>query len=247
MTAVPARPGGSRVLSWLAPAGILLLVVASLASVVVLSRQGGSSGAPPRAGDFAVPAPVRATEAWDVGQVSDGRITISRDGVERTLALTDIRQAERLETGSLDDITTGQWLQAFGVKNDVRSFGVRLVVALPAGTTADADGVGRSPAGFAGHEIARDQLERPFTGGIVERVERITVKRAPPLNRQEATVEGIVATVRGPGGELRIEVLADAPLRVLRPARPGDIAEGDRVAFPAGDPTRVLILPGGAR
>jgi hypothetical protein len=99
----------------------------------------------------------------------------------------------------------------------------------------DADGVARSPGGFAGHEASRDPAERPVLGGVVERL------------------DGNQATLRTPGGNVTLDLSATAPLLRLEAAAPDAIHEGDRIAYRPGaapglaNAAAALVLTGGAR
>ncbi len=227
MTAIAAR---RRVPPWMAPAVLALVVLAALAAVLVLARRAAAPDVPPEPPAFQTPAPARPVVALDVLQVGGGRLAVS-DG-SRDVALSPNVRVEALRPEPAAGVRTGDWLAVIGVANEVRNFSIRSLVLIEGGTP-DAEGVLRSPAGFAGHEAARDQAERPLLGGVVERV------------------EGQRLVLRGPTGPVTVDLSPNAPLRRLVSVRPDEIHEGDRIAYAAGtalgDAIGVLVLPGGAR
>ena len=225
-----ANTAQRRVPPWIVPAVPALIVLAALAAVLVLARRSAVPDVPPEPPVFQTPAPVRPVVALDVLQVTGGRLALS-DG-SRDVALSPNARVEVLQPESAAGVRPGEWLAVIGVANEVRNFSIRSLVLIEGGGAADAEGVLRSAAGFAGHEAARDQTERPLLGGRVERV------------------EGQRLVLRGPTGPVTVDLSPSAPLRRLVAAQPADIREGDRVAFPAGtaisDAAGVLVLPGGA-
>lgn len=228
MTALAAR---RRLPPWLAPAVLALAVLAALLAVLLLARRSAAPDVPPEPTAFRPPAPARPVTVLDVVQESGGRLALSDGSRDVTLNQADRIELLRPETPA--QIRPGDWLAVIGVPNEVRTFAIRSLVLIEGGGAPDAEGVVRSPAGFAGHEAARDQAERPVLGGVVERV------------------EGNRVTLRGPTGPVTVDLTPAAPLRRLVPAQPGDVREGDRIAVPAGqrvaDAAAVLVLPGGAR
>jgi hypothetical protein len=228
MTAVVTR---RRAPSWLAPTVLALAVVAALAAVLLLARRAAAPDVPPEPAPFQAPEPARPMSALDVIQASDGRLALS-DG-SRDVAFRPDARIEVLQPATATQIRPGAWLAVIGVPNEVRNFAVRSLVIIDAAAAPDGEGVVRSPAGFAGHEAARDQAERPIVGGVVERV------------------DGQRVTLGGPTGPITVDLTPAAPLRRLVQGQAGDIHEGDRIAFaagrPAADAPAVLVLPGGAR
>jgi hypothetical protein len=226
-----ANAAQRRVPPWVAPAVPALLLLGALAAVLVLARRAAAPDVPPEPPAFQTPAPARPVVALDVLQVAAGRLALS-DG-SRDVALSPNARIEVLRPESAAGVRPGEWLTVIGVANEVRNFAIRSLVLSEGGGAADAEGVLRSAAGFAGHEAARDQTERPLLGGVVERV------------------EGQRLVLRGPTGPVTVDLSPNAPLWRLAAAQPADIREGDRIAFPAGtaisDAAGVLVLPGGAR
>jgi hypothetical protein len=228
MTTIAAR---RRVPPWMAPAVLALVVFAALIAVLVLARRAAAPDVPPEPPAFQTPAPARPVVALDVLQVGGGRLAVS-DG-SRDVALSPNVRVEVLRPETAAGVRPGDWLAVIGVANEVRNFSIRSLVLIEGGGAADAEGVLRSPAGFAGHEAARDQAERPLLGGVVE------------------WVEGQQLVLRGPTGPVTVDLSPNAPLRRLVAVRPDEIREGDRIAYAAGTTlgaaTGVLVLPGGAR
>lgn len=228
MTAAPAH----RALpAWLAPAVLLALVIVAFTSVLLLARRAAAPDVPPEPPAFRAPSPARPITSLDVQQAAGGRLTLS-DG-SRDAQLAQGARVEVLRPAQPTEVHTGDWLAVIGVPNEVRNFSIRSLVLLADPSTPDAEGVVRSPGGFAGHEASRDQSERPLLGGVV------------------SSFDGRRITVQGPAGPLAVDLSPNAPLRRLVEGRPDQIAEGDRIAFPAGNPISdargVLVLPGGAR
>lgn len=219
---------------WLVPfAGLVLLVVA-LAAVILLAREGGKTGAPPRRGPFERPSTEQSTAVYTVQQVSDGKIRFAlADGAPAPdVAVPSGAKVELLRPATTADIHPGEWVTVFGVTNEVLNFAIRFVVAIPGGTP-DADGVARSPGGFAGHEANAQPEEAPLVSGRV------------------VSVSGSVLVLEGPTGQMTVEAGESAPLFRLTEGAVSDIREGDRVAFPASggkaDPAATAVLVGFVR
>ena len=229
MTAVSER---KRLPGWLAPALAAGLLLAMLAAILLFARRSAATDVPPAPPPFAAP-PATALPVLDVQQAGEGRLTLS-DG-SRDMALAPGVAVERLRPASAGEMRPGEWLAIIGVPNEVRNLSIRSLVLIAGALAPDADGVARSPAGFAGHETARDPRERPMLGGTIERI------------------EGNRLTLRTATGTVSVDLTPAAPLRRLEPASSEIIREGDRLAYrpsarpgPAGA-TDVLVLTEGAR
>ena len=228
MTVLPAR----RLFpAWLPPAILLGAIVIVFAVVILLARRAAEPDVPPEPAAFVPPAPAHSVKALDVQQASGGRVSLS-DG-SRDVAIVPGARIEVLRPASAADIRPGDWLGVIGIPNEVRNFSIRSLVLLTEPGSPDAEGVVRSPGGFAGYEASRDQSERPLLGGIVE------------------AVDGERVTLRGPTGPIAVTLTPSAPLRRLSAGGTEDVREGDRIAFIGadglGDARSVLVLPGGAR
>lgn len=219
---------------WLVPSAGLVLLVIALAAVIILAREGGKSGAPPRSGPFERPATEQSTAVYTVQQVSDGQIRFAlADGAPAPdVAVPPGAKVELLRPATPADIQPGEWVTVFGVTNEVLNFAIRFVVAIP-GATADPDGVARSPGGFAGHEANAQPEESPLVSGRV------------------VSVSGSSLVLEGPTGQMTVEAGESAPLFRLTEGAIADIREGDRVAFPASDgkadPVAAAVLVGFVR
>jgi hypothetical protein len=217
--------------AWLPLLLLVTLLLVGVGAVILLARRSGRSDLPPEPAPFVAPSPARPVVALDVQQSAGGRLTLS-DG-SRDLAPHPDARVESLRAISSAEVRPGEWMTVIGIPNEVRNFSIRSIVVLPSTATPDADGVRRSPAGFAGHEASRDGSERPLLGGQIEQV------------------EGERVTLAGPSGPVTVTLGPLAPLYRLEPADAAAVREGDRIAFlsaPSLDTaTAVLVLPGGAR
>jgi hypothetical protein len=208
--------------AWLPPLALIAAIIVAALVVVGLTRRAAAPDVPPQPDAFEPPSPVRPTTALDVQQAVDGRLTLS-DGMAN-VSLRPDAIVEFLMPAGAGDVRLGDWVAVIGVPNEVRNFSIRSLVLLDRATPPDEEGIVWSQGGFAGHEAARDQAERPLLGG------RVTA------------VDGSHITADGPTGR--------APLLRLVRGEASGIHEGDRIAFPAGaiaDAGAVLVLPGGAR
>jgi len=210
---------------------LLVAIVAAFAAVILLARRAAEPDVPPEPVAFRPPAPAHPVIALDVQQASGGRVSLSDGSRDVTVAQDARIEVQRPATAA--EIRPGDWLAAIGVPNEVRNFSIRSLVLIAEPAAPDADGVVRSPGGFAGHETSRDPSERPLLGGVVE------------------AVDGPRVTLRGPTGPIAVTLTPNAPLRRLSQGGTGDVHEGDRIAFigadALGDARSVLVLPGGAR
>jgi len=227
---IAARP--RRFPAWLLPVAFAVVLVIGMIAVLLLARRTAAPDVPPEPPAFQRPPLTRPVVALDVQQAANGRLTLS-DGSRDVQLRSDVRiDVLRPETAA--GVQPGDWLGVIGIPNEIRNFAIRALVLLPGGP-ADADGVRLSTSGFAGHEAARDQNERPLLGGTVTRVDGRTVM------------------LQGPAGPLTVDLSATAPLRRLAPGTVAEIREGDRIAFHSqgsggiADAGSVLVLPGGAR
>jgi hypothetical protein len=217
--------------AWLLPALLALLLAAAIAAVILLARRASAPDVPPAPAAFQRPSPTRPVTTLDVQQAANGRLTLS-DG-SRDVALNSSARIESLQPVTADAIRPGDWLAVVGIPNEVRNFSIRSLILVGNPTPADAEGVVRSPGGFAGYEVSRDQNERPLLGGTVREI------------------RGDEILLDGPAGPLTVSLTPRAPLYRLTESRPDDIREGDRLAFigpgPVADATSLLVLPGGAQ
>ncbi|MGE0542695.1 MAG: hypothetical protein AB7R89_21220 [Dehalococcoidia bacterium] len=216
--------------AWLPPLALIAGIIVAGLIVIGLTRRAAAPDVPPEPDAFQAPSPVRPTTALDVQQAADGRLTLS-DGTAN-VSLKPDAVVEFLTVASAGDIRVGDWLAVIGVPNEVRNFSIRSVVLLDSADAPDEEGVVRSSGGFAGHEAARDQAERPLLGG------RIT------------GVDGSRVTLDGPAGPITLDLTDRAPLFRLARGEASGVQEGDRIAIPTGgvaDAGAVLVLSGGAR
>lgn len=219
-----------RVPAWSVPLALVGVLLVSVGLTLALARRSASPDTPPQPPAFVPPLPSIPVQAFDVQQAGASGVWLANDRAPLQLR-TDAR-VEALVPATLMDVQPGQWLAVIGVPNEVRNFSIRSLLLLPPGQP-DADGVLRSPGGFAGHEASRDPAERPLLGGIVDRADATTL------------------TLRGPDGPVIIQFTPNAPLRRLSQTAVSAIAEGDRVAVlgdrAVSDASALLVLPGGAR
>lgn len=233
-TAEQAPPSRTPLTAWIVPAVFGLLLVGGLIAVLVLARQAAKPDAPPEPGAFVPPATAHPSAAFDVQRVDGGTLTVtgnSKDSQQMTLPAT--ARVEILDAIAPADLHPGDWLTVVGVSNEVKSFGIRSIVVVSSPGSPDADGIVRTPAGFAGNEASRDPKELPILGG--------TVTRADSLS----------ATLQTASGPITISFAGAPPLRKVRAGSLADVHEGDRLSFltAGGAPNlgAALVLPGGAR
>lgn len=207
-------------------------VLALLGTVIVLSQSVGGDDTPSPAPPFQPPAGTTVAAA-DIKTVDGSRLVIvrqTRSGTEEQEIVTAPgTRVEQLAAIAPSDVAPGDWLTVVGVPNDVKNFAVYALVVIAGSPAAGADGVARSPAGFAGHEPSRDPRARPIIGGRV------------------LAVEGNVITIEGPTGDIRVTAGPEAAARLYRiePATVADMVEGDRLAgdFDSGPGSPLLLLP----
>lgn len=226
------EPRASR--QWLVPLAGIVLLVAALAAVVLLARASGDSGAPPPAGPFERPAREDRFAVYTVLQVADGQVRFAlADGAPAPdVAVPSGARVQLLRPADAGQVQPGDWVTVVGVTNEVLNFAIRFVVAVPGGTP-DAAGIARSMGGFVGHEANAEPAEAPITSGRV------------------VSISGSTIVMDGPTGTMTIETSGDAPLFRMVEGTASDIREGDRVAFPAvggkADPAASGVLVGFAR
>lgn len=216
--------------AWLPPLALIVGIIVAALIVVGLTRRAAAPDVPPQPDAFNPPSPVRPTIALDVQQAIDGRLTLS-DGTAN-VSLRPDAVVEFLMPAGAGDVQVGDWVAVIGVPNEVRNFSIRTLVLLDRDTAPDEEGIVWSQGGFAGHEAARDQAERPLLGG------RVT------------GVDGSRITLDGPTGAITVDLTNRAPMVRLMRGEASGIHEGDRIAVPVGavgDAGAVLVLPGGAR
>ena len=212
--------------------------------VVVLSQTLGASDVPPKAPPFTA-AKASAISVRDVKQKDGLKLTLIK--IEGTTAVQqDVTRAagatvERLTPILAADVRPGDQLTVFGIPNTVKNFSIRTVVVQSGGRLVD--GVARSPSGFAGHEAAKDQLDRPILGGEVIGVEGNDIRVKGPNGTMIVRTEKD-GVAKGNG----ITVALVGRLYRLEPGSADAIAEGDRIAanFEAQPLGALLLLPGDA-
>jgi hypothetical protein len=222
--------------SWLLGAGVFLAVAGTLVAVVFLSQRVGSDDIPPAPPPFAYTAPETGVTRGTVRQVTAAGFSVALDApagqpqstVE--ISLAPATTVELLRPARAGDVRPGDWLTVVGIPNEVRNFSAHAFIAIPQPYTVDGERAARTPGGFAGHETATNERDRVLLGGEVVRV------------------EGNVIVLRGPAGEVRVEVVnaATAPLYRLAAATPADVRDGDRLAIrgvPGGAPAALLAQP----
>lgn len=209
------------------------MLIVALGSVVVLARRASQSDAPPEPDAFVAP-PGRAIAAFDVERSAAGQLALRGANGAREVNLPAGAKIEVIEPATLETLQPGQVLSIIGAPNQVKNFAVRMVLVMEPGTPLDAEGLARSPSGFAGDEASRDAAERPMVSGTIE------------------LIAGNLVAVRTPAGPVEVEINPAAPLRRLRGGTLMDISSGDRIALKTtnGEPDfggAVLVLVGGAR
>lgn len=254
VTATP--PGGRDLKPWLAPVAVVLFLVAGLGAIVVLSRRAAAPDAPSNPAPFTAPAAAHPMQAFDVQGVRGSTIRIASSGnpggqgaVTQDLQTTPSTNWELLETITNDDIKAGDWVQLIGIPNPVRAFSIRSVVVTPDGGAVDDEGFVRSAGGFLGFEATQDENERPILAGKVT----ATTSRQGTTETARGLKDVIytVLTLDGPSGTFTVDLQdgADIALYRIKAGSQGDVRDGDRLAYAAGDGpvAAVLVLPGGAQ
>ncbi|MBI2765116.1 MAG: hypothetical protein HYX53_04300 [Chloroflexi bacterium] len=242
--AVTPGPSPSRIPWWQAPWLLPLVgfvaVIATLASVILISQRIGANDQPPAAPPLNFPATGPNVTRYTVKQVAGATISISEDvatgkppPAPRDLLLGPGTAIDVLRPIKAAEIQPGQWVQVIGIPNEVRNFSIHAIVLFPAGAAPDAERVARSPNGFAGHEASNDAADRPIIGGTV------------------TSIAGTTLEFAGPGGPVTIQLTDVSPLYRLGTGQVGDILEGDRVAVPpsasGNAPAAILVQPTRAR
>lgn len=221
-------------MQWLLPLGLAVMVIAGLATVLVLANQAAEPDAPPAAPAFSPPEPLPYV-AYDVERNQAGTLRLSGGpggAIELNVAAgTDIWL---LEPATLADLEAPMVVNVIAIPNEVRNFAIRSVVFGPSGDGGSITGDEFMPVAsdFAGHEASAEPAEKPVMSGIVR------------------SIQGNVLNVLQNGGSnATIEIDGSAPLRIVTPVGVEAIRPGYRVAFhldAAGnpDPARgVLVLP----
>lgn len=237
----PLPPAGGGPRQWLLPGGLAVVLLAIIATVVVLAQQAGETGAPPKPAAFEPPREALEVVVYDVQGVTDGAITFAAD-LESTddLMIPVTARVERLTAMGFAEVKPGDWATVIGVVNGVRNYTIGSVVIMDGFRATSGDTELRSPGGFLGYEAARDLQQRVIVAGLVDSVE-----------------EGRF-TITTPGGPVSVwlegtEAAGPPPFLHLDESSVADIRTGDRVAFPAtqdGKPdpaaTAVLVLDASA-
>jgi hypothetical protein len=208
----------------------LALLVAAGVGVVLLSQTVGGSDMPKAAPPFAAP-PGAGTVALNVKSRAGSTVTaVEQKGgnaVQRDIQIPESAKIERLRPIRAADVQPGDFVTAIGIKNEYKNFAIHSIVVHPAGTGTPIDGVLKSGAGFYGHEVAKEAVDRPVFGGVVIRV------------------SGDDLILTGPTGEAIVTASPGGRLYRLEAATVSDIAEGDRIAgaFNPGPAAAVLVVP----
>jgi hypothetical protein len=118
-----------------------------------------------------------------------------------------------------------------GIPNEVRNFSIHSIVVLPPGGDAAANGVKRSPGGFAGNEAAPSGVEQVILGGTIERI------------------NGAALTLTGPQGPIQVQLTDRSPIFRLQAGSVDDVREGDSVAAKglsgSAPPSAILVQHAG--
>jgi hypothetical protein len=223
-------------MAWLVPAILAVLLLAGLATVLILARQAAKPDAPAQPGPFIAPAASRPSTTFDVQRVDGSTLTVTGVGNTKDSQQITLPAGSRIEV--LDAITPadlhpGDWMTVIGVPNAVKSFGIRSIVVIGSPGPPDSDGIVLTPAGFAGNEAGRDAKELPILGGAITQA------------------SALAATVQTMAGPVTISFAGAPPLRKVRAGTLADVHEGDRLAFltTGGAPNlgATLVLTGGAK
>ncbi len=214
---------------------LAILLLAGLATVLVLAQQAAKPDAPAEPRPFAPPSTIHPSVAFDVQRVEGATFTVSGSGKNKDslqITLPASARVEVLTPITPADLHARDWMTVIGVPNAVKSFAIRSIVVVGSPGAPGADGIVLTQGGFAGNEAGRDPKELPILGGTVDRA-----------SSQGATLQ----TVSGP---MTVDFAAAPPLRKVRAGSIADIHEGDRLAcLTVGgtpDMSAVLVLAGGA-
>ncbi len=238
MTSQPSSVRGTDSRAWIAPGLALLVLVSLVAAVVAVAALTRDESLPPQPAGWELPEPAEPVHSFAVVRASGGTLVLASgadaaaDDVEVHLAPTD--PVDFLEPADAGEVAPDDWITVIGIRNEVRTFAIRMVIMFPGGGSPGADGWVRTPAGFVGHEAARESREGPIVAGPVTEIR-----------------DGEV--VLDAGDEVLLRLNPGGPLRTIRSGSPAEIRDGDRVALRPGtdgdlDPSLgVLVLVGGAR
>ena len=163
--APPPRKRGLRI----APIVAGVLVLAAIVAVPVLASRQGDDGTPPRPAPFATPAPVDGVLQFVVQQNGPGGLVLTDGsgqpvdpGVVAPGARVDVLELVPAEAAdTLPGIEAGDTIHVVGVPNQVRSFVIRYLVVVPAGTDL------LTGPGFDGAEVSDDPNAAVVLKGIV--------------------------------------------------------------------------------
>ncbi len=228
---------GRMKVPWLAPAVLVGVTLVALGAVVVLSQRVGNEHLRPEPPPFSY-QPTPATVRMTVKQAGAGRLSLVGDAPKgeaappaHEIVPSAGTRIELLRHIDVATVMVGEWMAVIGVPNEVRSFSMHALVLLPEASTADADGVARSPGGFAGNEAGDNPGDRVVLSGPVE------------------AVNGNTVTVRTSAGPVVVTLTDAAPLYRIESGSVGEVHEGDRVALLASEstseaPTALLVQPG---
>lgn len=214
-------------------------VVTGAVVVVVLAGGKGNSSAPSEPPPFVPVLQANPTIAYDVQRREGDHLTVT-SGTPPDVRTTDITLAsglriDVLEPVALSEIRPGDAVTAVGITNAVKNLSIRSFVFVSQAGAPAPTGPARSAGGFAGHEGARDQAERPVLWG------RVTAANGGNLSLET------------PNGPATAEIGPEAVLQRLRPGQTADIHDGDRIVVftgPGGDADfarGILVRAGGAK
>jgi hypothetical protein len=225
--------------SWLVPLGFLVVVLGTLTAVIVLSQHVGQTVTRPNPPPFVPPTNDTTITRFDVKQAGGAQLTLAAPPVKGQAAPPDyiLSSAASTRIVVLEPNTAatlpqpGEWVSVIGIPNEVRNFSIHSIVVLPPGGDAAANGVKRSPGGFAGNEAAPSGVEQVILGGTIERI------------------NGAALTLTGPQGPIQVQLTDRSPIFRLQAGSIDDVREGDSVAAKglsgSAPPSAVLVQHAG--
>lgn len=203
-------------MQWLLPLGLAVMVVAGLATVLVLANQAAEPDVPPAAPAFSPPPPLPYA-AYDVERNEGGVLRLSGGpGGAFDVAMGGGTEVWLLEPVALADLEAPMVVNVIAIPNEVRNFAIKSVVFGPAGDGGTVNDQEFIPvaAGFAGHEASGDAAEKPVLSGVVRGIEG-----------------NVLNVLQNGGGFATIEIDEGSPLLMVTQGDVADIRPGYRVAF----------------
>ena len=221
--------------SWIVPAGLALVTLATLVGVIVLSRVVGNEHLRPAAPPFTYSGPAQVYARFSVKEAATGHLTVVGDAPDgapvpapRVVTPGPGTKIEALQPVDAATIVVGDWVSVVGIPNEVRNFSIHAVIVMAATGQPDADHVLRSPGGFEGNEASPNAADRVIFGGAV------------------SAIQGTTLTLTGAAGPITLELEPSAPLYRLEAVPLSAIHDGDRVSVigidtsAAAAPTAIL-------